>query len=324
VIARGIERRPIFLARGDYDDFIARLEAAVTRGGAAVFAWALIPNHFHLLLRTGEVSLPSIMRRVMTGYAIRFNLRHKRHGHLFQNRYRSIVCEEETYLLELVRYIHLNPLRARLVKSLEELEAFPYSGHAALMGTMERPWQETKQVLGRFGASVARARRDYAQFVRDAANQGSRPELVGGGLRRSCGGWLERPRRRRGEEDEPVAYDERVLGSAEFVTDILAEADWERRQALRKAGISLAELAGRVLAETGLKGQDLRSAVKRPEAVAARRAFTQLAVQEYGYSAAAVARYLGVVGSTTSRQAAEGELTPLAQRIRQRLADQNA
>ena len=138
MIACGIERRAIFLGPSDSDDFIARLEAAVTWGGAAVFAWALLPNHLHLLLRTGEASLPSVMRRVMTGYAVSFNLRHKRHGHVFQNRYRSIVCEEESYLLELVRYIHLNPLRAGIVKSLEELETFPYSGHSALVGRIER------------------------------------------------------------------------------------------------------------------------------------------------------------------------------------------
>ena len=106
VIARGIERKAIFEGESDYKDFLRRLEAAVVWGGAQVYAWALIPNHFHLLVRTGEAALPSVMRRILTGYAVAFNLRHGRHGHLFQNRYRSIVCEEETYLLELVRYIH--------------------------------------------------------------------------------------------------------------------------------------------------------------------------------------------------------------------------
>jgi len=319
VIARGIERRAIFLGPSDSDDFIARLEAAVTWGGAAVFAWALLPNHLHLLLRTGEASLPPVMRRVMTGYAVSFNLRHKRHGHVFQNRYRSIVCEEESYLLELVRYIHLNPLRAGIVKSLEELETFPYSGHSALVGRIERPWQETGAVLARFGRSTDQGRQDYVEFVREGANQGNRPELVGGGWRRSSGAWLERPGRRRGEEEDALAYDERVLGSSDFVKDILAEAEWERRQALRKTGVRLADLAERVLSVTGLSEQELRSGVKRPAAVAARRAFTQLAVREYGYCGAAVARYLGVVASTAQRQGIEGELSPLAERIRKEL-----
>lgn len=319
VIGRGIERRPIFREEVEYDDFLARLETAATWGGASVFAWALIPNHFHLLLRTGEVSLPSVMRRVMTGYAVAFNLRHKRHGHVFQNRYRSIVCEQESYLLELVRYIHLNPLRAGLVKSVEELELFPYSGHAVLMGRIERPWQETVEILGRFGPTQEQGRAGYAEFVRAGLAQGNRPELVGGGLRRSCGGWLQGRRRRRGEEQEALAYDERVLGSPEFVKELLADTDWERKQALRKARVSLGDLAEAVLAQTGVSERDLRSGLKRPNAVAARCAFTQLAVVEYGYSAAAVARYLGVASSTTQRQALQGELNPLAERIREGL-----
>ncbi|MBI5446369.1 MAG: transposase, partial [Deltaproteobacteria bacterium] len=304
VIARGIERRAIFLGREDYEDFLRRLEAAVTWGQCAIFAWTLLSNHFHLLLRSGEAGLPSVMRRVMTGYAVSFNLRHKRHGHVFQNRYRSIVCEEETYLLELVRYIHLNPLRASVVGSMEELDAFPYCGHSAVLGRVQRPWQEVREILGRFGDTEDQARQRYEAFVRAGVEEGSRPELVGGGLRRSCGAWLERPGRRRGEEQEQLAYDERVLGSPEFVHDILAEADWERRQALR-VKIGLDELARRVLSVAGVSERALRSGVKRPDAVAARRAFIQIAVRDYGYSGAAVGRYLGVTASTAQRQASE-------------------
>ncbi len=315
VIARGIERREIFVEAADYDDFLVRLEAAVSWGGASVFAWALIPNHFHLLLRTGEASLPSVMRRLMTGYAVCFNLRHKRHGHVFQNRYKSIVCEEETYLLELVRYIHLNPLRAGLVASVEALGSFRNAGHSALMGRVERPWQDVSEVLQRFGRSVEQGRTAYDRFIRDGAAAGHRPELVGGGLRRSCGDWMERPRRRRmGQEEETLAYDERVLGSSEFVQDLLAEADWERKQALQKARVDVAALAEQVLALTGIAEEELRSAVKRPAAVAARRAFIQLAVREFGHTGAAVARYLGVVASTVNR-AAQGDRTPSAARL---------
>ncbi|WP_228721451.1 transposase [Desulfosediminicola ganghwensis] len=90
------------------------------------FTWALIPNHFHLLLCTGSSSISSIMSRLLTGHAIYFNRRHRRHGHLFQNRYKSILCQEDTYLLELVRYIHLNPLRSKLVKDMDQLAQYPF------------------------------------------------------------------------------------------------------------------------------------------------------------------------------------------------------
>ncbi|MBI5015263.1 MAG: transposase [Deltaproteobacteria bacterium] len=313
VIARGIERKAIFVGKRDYEDFLQRLEAAVVWGGAQVYAWALIPNHFHLLLRTGEAGLPSVMRRILTGYAVGFNLRHHRHGHLFQNRYRSIVCEEETYLLELVRYIHLNPLRAGRVDSVDALARYAYAGHSAVLGAVERPWQEVGEVLGRFGGSVSEARRRYEQFVGDAVGDGRRPELVGGGLRRSCWAWREG--RGRGREDEPLAYDERVLGSPEFVLDTLAGADWERRQALENARVGIGEVAGQVMALAGVGEEELRSASKRPRAVAARKALIEVAVRELGHSGAAVARYLRVVPSTVNRRAAHSEASDLAKRL---------
>lgn len=314
VIARGIERRAIFLGSADYEDFLGRLEAAVVWGGASLFAWALLPNHFHLLLRTGEARLPSIMRRILTGYAVCFNLRHQRHGHVFQNRYKSIVCEEEAYLLELVRYIHLNPLRAGLVASAEALAGFPYAGHSVLMGRVERSWQEVGEILERFGRSADQGREGYERFVWEGAPEGRRPELVGGGLRRSCGDWMERHGARREEQEDAPAYDERVLGSSEFVQDLLAESDWERRQALPKIRVRLDELGAEVVEAAGIAEEELRSGVKRPPAVAARRTFIEVAVREFGHSGAAVARYLGVVSSTVNR-AAQLPMTPVADRL---------
>ena len=92
------------------------------------------PEPFHLLLRTVLTPLSKVMRRLMTGYAVTFNQRHRRAGHLFQNRYKSVVCEEDPYLLELIRYIHLNPLRAKLVEDLKALDKYPWTGHSVLLG----------------------------------------------------------------------------------------------------------------------------------------------------------------------------------------------
>ncbi|MDW7712021.1 MAG: transposase [Deferrisomatales bacterium] len=313
VIARGIERKAIFVEERDYEDFLRRLERAVVRGGARVYAWALLPNHFHLLLRTGDAGLPAVMRRIMTGYAVAFNLRHGRHGHLFQNRYRSIVVEEEPYFLQLVRYIHLNPLRAGLVDSLVRLGRQAYAGHGALLGVVERPWQDVGEVLGRFGRSVPTARKRYEQFVADGVGEGHRADLVGGGLRRSCGAWLEGTGRSR--EEGPPAYDERILGSPEFVLDTLAEADWERRQVLGKARVPLDSLVRGVTALTGVEENELRSPSKRRAAVAARRALIEVAVGRLGYAGAAVARYLGVVPSTVNRWPPHARGSELATRL---------
>ncbi len=139
VMARGIERRKLFRDDKDRESFLERFAIILEETQTQCYAWALIPNHFHLLLRTGPIPLSKVMRRLMTGYAVTFNKRHKRAGHLFQNRYKSVVCEEDAYLLELIRYIHLNPLRAGLVKDLQELDKYPWTGHSAILGRSKNP-----------------------------------------------------------------------------------------------------------------------------------------------------------------------------------------
>ena len=116
IIIRGIERKAIFKDSADRKNFTERLERIIPETQTRCYGWALMTNHVHLLFKTGMAPLATVMRRLLTGYAVTFNRRHRRHGQLFQNRYRSFLCEEEVYLKELVRYIHLNPLWARIVK----------------------------------------------------------------------------------------------------------------------------------------------------------------------------------------------------------------
>ncbi len=119
------------------------------------------------------------MRRLLTGYAVKFNMRHNRSGHLFQNRYKSLVCDEEEYLLELVRYIHLNPLRAGLVRTLDELDDYRWCGHSVLMGKNALAGHAAGEVLSRFGLSVYASRKRYRSFVDDGFSMGRRNDLVG-------------------------------------------------------------------------------------------------------------------------------------------------
>ncbi len=150
VIGRGIERRKIFYKDKDREDFVDRLAELAEKGAWTVYAWTLMPNHYHLLIKTKNQPLADNMRKLLTGYAVNFNRRHKRAGHLFQNRYKSIVCQEENYLRELVRYLHLNPLRAGLVQDMKQLNRYPWSGHSALLGRVKREWQDTGYVLSYF------------------------------------------------------------------------------------------------------------------------------------------------------------------------------
>jgi hypothetical protein len=99
------------------------------------------------------------MRKLLTGYAVSYNGKHNRHGYLFQSRYKSIVSEEESYLLELVRYMQLNPVRAGIAQTLDELDAYPYSGHSVIMGGAVHKWQDGEYVLSLFGAKEGKAKK---------------------------------------------------------------------------------------------------------------------------------------------------------------------
>jgi putative transposase len=239
IIFRGIDRGKIFRDDDDRDAFLERLGSILTATRTACFAWALIPNHVHLLLRTGETPISQVMRCLLTGYAVGFNRRHRRHGHLFQNRYKSILCQEGSYLLELVRYIHLNPLRAKLVRDMAELDELKHCGHSAVLGRHPREWQDVDGVLTHFGERRPTARAGYRGFVANGVALGRRPELSGGGLVRSLGGWDEVKRRRKA--GEWGKSDERILGDSDFVQAVLGpdRSAWpENTLTVREDGIS--------------------------------------------------------------------------------------
>ncbi len=297
VIVRGIEKRKIFLDETDRHLFVKRLADLLMSTETECLAWALIPNHFHLLLRSGICGLANFMRRLLTGYAITFNKRHNRVGHLFQNRYKSIVCEEDSYLLELVRYIHLNPLRAGIVKSMDELDCYPWSGHAVLMGNREFEGQVTEEILGCFATRKKTATDKYRHFVEEGIAVGRRTDLVGGGLRRSRGGAVA------GQQVE--SHDDRVLGSGEFVEYLRSEKRLGDRLA---SGISLNQLVERVAEYYGVTAESLRRSSRMPMIVEARGAICYLAVRELEKSGTAVGSVLNMKRSGVSLAARRGEM----------------
>ncbi len=296
VIARGVDRCEIFRDDADRQAFLTRLSTLLVETDTDCFAWALLPNHFHLVLRPNRELLAALMRRLQTGHAVTFNRRHKRSGHLFQNRYKSIVCEEEEYLLELVRYVHLNPLRARLVPDLEALGRYPWSGHAVLLGRKELPGQAVDEVLGRFGHKVAEARKVYGEFVSAGVNQGWRDDLVGGGLRRSL--------KNIGPTAERVDYDERVLGGSEFVGRLRKEEAFRDRLA---PSVSLPDLLERVARHYGLTGAEVRRKSRAPTTVEARGLVCYLATRNLGHRSSDVAVLLSMTPAGVSMAVHRGE-----------------
>jgi REP element-mobilizing transposase RayT len=302
VIVRGIERRPIVDDDHDRESFVTRVGSLAQETGTAVCAWALMRNHAHLLIKSGSGGgLPGFMRRLLTGHAVYYNRRHRRYGHLFQNRYKSIVCEEDPYFKELVRYIHLNPLRAKAVADLSALERYPWCGHGFLLGRLENPWQAIDDVLRWFGDTEKAARKAYRGFVARAAHQGRRPELAGGGLVRSQGGWSAvKSLRREGVRERG---DERILGSGDFVERVVADATAQvARQIPAAQRHSKADDAiRRACRQAGIPAAVLQSGSRLGAVSALRRELAPRLVMDLGLSRAEAARRLGVSTSAVTQ-----------------------
>jgi len=274
----------------------------------------------------------------MTGYAVTFNKRHKRSGYLFQNRYKSVICEEDPYLLELIRYIHLNPLRAKLVQDLKELDKYPWTGHSAILGHRKIPLipevsppvstscspaknpiapfassrfkdkllaeKTIEDVLLHFGETKRVARRRYRQFVKNGIDQGKRPELQGGGLVRSAGGNKTGLLGRKKEEREKG--DARILGSGDFVIQALDRANEVFERSVN-APISLGELIRRVTKDRKIDLEDLLSSKRTQEISKTRAIISYLAAIELRNTGTMIASQLRLSEKSVSRCIEKGK-----------------
>jgi REP-associated tyrosine transposase len=307
VIARGIERSEVFRDDQDRDFFTNRLGELVGESQTKCLAWALIPNHFHLLLKTGKVPIATFMRRLSTSYAVGHNRRHRRSGHLFQNRYKSILCQEDAYLKVLVRYIHLNPLRAGLVTDMADLDSYRFAGHSCIMGKNKNDWQSVTEVLALFGNNTGTARQRYRKFVSQGIELGRQPELIGGGLVRSAGGWSAVRSLRKAEIFQKS--DERILGDGDFVQTVLFDAQeaMDGRYRLSAQGIGFEQVLAAVSKLLSVHPQRLSGPSKERIIVKGRALVCYWVVRELGMSMTDVAHRLKIAVSTVSIAVQKGE-----------------
>ena len=301
IMVRGINKADIFDDDQDRTRFIERLGDTVAEGQCTVYAWALMSNHVHILFKSGKQGISSIMRKLLTWYAQYYNRRHKRTGHLFENRYKSILCDEDNYLLALVRYIHLNPLRAGIVKTSEELNRYPWSGHRTIIGKASYPWMDAEHVLTQFGNTRRKALHAYRVFMLEGVGQGKIKELTGGGLIRSQGGWSQvLSMQRRGQKED---FDERILGGGDFVHAILKEAEENqlRQVKARRAGKTIQKIIEEECRKQGISTIELKGGGKRRRVSDTRALIAVRGRNELGLTAAAIARHVGVNTSAISR-----------------------
>jgi hypothetical protein len=234
-----------------------------------------MPNHVHLLLETGDVILSRIMLWLGTAYVRYFNRRYGKIGHLFQGRYKAILCDKDAYLLALVRYLHLNPVRAGIVRDPAE---YPWSSHRAYLGVTRDIGIPRATILGQLGPQPSQAVAAYREYVSHGIGEGHQPKYY-------------------------QVVDQRYLGSDKFVAHVqkrAREAVKPQRKTLR---LSLGDLVERVGRRLGVNARDLRLASKVPQLVEARDILSYIAREYVVGQGVALARILNVDPSVISRGA---------------------
>ena len=198
VMLRGNGGQDIFFCPEDRYRLFILIQEGIERFGHRVHAFCLMGNHIHLAIQVADIPLSRIMQNLSFRYTRWINSSYKRMGHLFQGRYKALLVDKDSYLLELVRYIHLNPVRASLVDDPAEYE---WSGHRSYLGKEHIPWLTCDAVLAQFGNTVKEGREQYDRFVMDALDEKHRPEFHQGG------------------------DDSRVLGEDHFLQQVMAQTD---------------------------------------------------------------------------------------------------
>lgn len=243
VIVRGNQRQKVFLQNKDYEDYLSKLKFYRDKFGFVIYAYCLMPNHVHLLIETGDAPLSKIMHGLQFSYTQAFNKRHKKVGHLFQGRYKAIVCDKDSYLLELIRYIHLNPVRAKLADRPQE---YRWSSHREYIG---EPAIVDAGAVFLFGRSKASAVNAYNRFVLDGMKEGHR-------------------------EDYYSLKDQRVLGEDEFAENLIKRtAGWQGGY----WNVEMREMIGKACEAFGVDALLLRSVGRGRREALARGVVTFLA-----------------------------------------------
>ncbi len=307
-MGRGMERRRVFQSDVDKSDFLARLGGGLEQAQCQCYAWALMSNHYHLLIRVTSKPLSKLMSPLLSGYGTQYNIRKKRSGYVFQNRFKSILCDADNYLLELIRYIHLNPLKAKMVGSLSALDRYRWSGHAGVMGNIVQKWYSTDEVLGLFGKQKKTARSRYRQFVNEGINGVKTQDLSGGGLIRSYGGWEAVQYLRK--EHEARIGDERILGDSAFVESVLKmdKLPLDQKTHWQRKGWDLAKLISKVCIYIGILPKDIIKKGRQNDISDAKSLICYWGTQVLGLSSTAIAIGLSIGQPSISKASKRGEI----------------
>ncbi len=247
------------------------------------------------------------MAPVLSGYAGYYNRRYRRAGYVFQNRFQSILCDIESYFLELIRYIHLNPIRAGMLEDLGALDRYRWTGHAGILGRHRRPWHDIDEVLRLFGSTRRKGRTGYRDFMGNTDLGDATGSLSGGGLVRSCGGWETVSRLRK--EHITCIGDERILGRSEFIENALAqdELQFDYRSRLERDGWTLDKLISEVCILLVIERGDLKRKARSNALSTAKALICYWGVNKLGFTAREIACELGITQPAVSYWTVKGK-----------------
>jgi len=260
VIVRGNRQRKTFRGDEDYQAYLDRLEHYRAKFNVRVYAYCLMPNHVHLLVESGSDPLGKFMQGLQQSYTQYFNYRYRKVGHLFQGRYKAIICEKDKYVLALLRYIHLNPVRARLV---EQPEGYVYSGHRSYLSDRAARIIERGPILKLLGGKKA-----YERFVLEGMSEDHNEEYYavedqrflgdegfGGQIGRKAEGEKEQPKKKKSIEEDFKEIAKRLDTTPELLGG--SDRRWEISAKRMKAVISLVREHGHRVSEVAkLLGRD--------------------------------------------------------------------
>ena len=306
VMARGLEGRDLFDDDDDHIIFLDLFKKRVQEVGYKCYAWVLMDNHYHLLLRTSERPLSELMKPLNTDYARYFNRKRQRRGYVFQDRYKSIATQDQFYIEQIVRYIHLNPYRAGLCRNMEQLNNFPWSGHSAIMGTTVRDFQDSDSVLRRFGLEIELSRQRYAEFIREGMRSRGGDDLI------------EIIRRSNNAIQNRHSSDCWVIGDKEFVQKVL-EHDAKNRIRIaryKREGWDPDRLARFVSEKLSIPPDQLLTQSKRTIQSDARKIFCYIGSRELGFSSKVLGEYLNISQAAVSASSRRGGTIALKKNIK--------
>ena len=294
-MSRGIDGMPIFRSDADRSAFLPILSNQLQKSGYLLYAWVLMPNHYHLVLRTTGYPLAACMRSVNSRYAQYFGKQLSTRGYLFQDRYKSIVTQDQNYVEEFIRYVHLNPVRAGICKSIDALNSHPWCGHSVLMGRQDAPYQNATDVLRRFGSSLVSQRQAYRRFLEEGVSQ--------------TGDVVSLIRDANGECEDSHSSSCWVIGNHDFVQQVMKDQQARRVRLARHAreGQDIEHIAEKVTAALGLAAADLRSKGRHSPSSVARKICAHHAHRLHGIPARQIADYLGVSSSAVSQMLGSSE-----------------